>query len=343
MKFSSMVKPLTLACLAATALTANAAQEVNVYTTREKGLIEPLLQQFSKATGIKHNVVYMKDGLAERVSSEGKKSPADVLMVVDIGQLTNLVDQGLSQPVYSSKLQKAIPAQYRDANNHWFALSLRDRVLYVNKNLNLSSFHYEDLADPKWKGRVCIRSGQHPYNTSLISALLAHNGVVATEKWLEGVKANLARKATGGDRDVARDILAGICDIGIANSYYVGKMTTNEKQPVQKEWVKAIKVVRPTFANAKNSGTHANVSGAVVAKNAPNKANAVKLLEFLVSPEAQALYANYNFEYPVVAGAKVNPIIQALGKFVPDSLPMSEIPKYRKKASELVQRVGFDN
>jgi iron(III) transport system substrate-binding protein len=216
---------------------------------------------------------------------------------------------------------------------------MRARVLYVDKDLDLASFTYEELADPEWRGRVCIRSGQHPYNTALIGAYLVHHGEAATETWLRGVKANLARPATGGDRDVARDIMGGICDIGIANSYYVGLMRSGSGGPEQERWGDAIKVILPTF---EGGGTQVNVSGAVVAKHAPNRAAAVRLLEYLVSDSAQRLFAEANFEYPVKAGAPIDPIIAALGSLTVDSISLSDIARTREAASRLVDRVGFD-
>ncbi|MCA7951113.1 Fe(3+) ABC transporter substrate-binding protein [Burkholderia seminalis] len=328
---------------AAFAPLAQAAEEVSLYTTREPKLIQPLIDAFTKQSGVKVNTVFVKDGLLERVKAEGAQSPADVLMTVDVGNLLDLVDGGVTQPVRSKALDDAIPANLRGANGDWYALSLRDRVLYVEKDLKVDTFRYEDLADPKWKGKVCIRSGQHPYNTALVAAMIAHDGEAATEKWLRGVKANLARKATGGDRDVARDILGGICDVGLANAYYVGHMKNAEAGSDARKWGDAIKVVRPTFANAKSGGTHVNISGATVAKHAPHKANAVKLLEYLVSPEAQALYAQANYEYPVRANVKLDPVIASLGALKVDPLPLADIAKHRKQASQLVDKVGFDN
>ncbi|KWF95752.1 Fe(3+) ABC transporter substrate-binding protein [Burkholderia cepacia] len=328
---------------AAFAPPAHAAEEVSLYTTREPKLIQPLIEAFTKQSGVKVNTVFVKDGLLERVKAEGAQSPADVLMTVDVGKLLDLVDGGLTQPVRSKALDDAIPANLRGANGDWYALSLRDRVLYVEKDLKVDAFRYEDLADPKWKGKVCIRSGQHPYNTALVAAMIAHDGEAATEKWLRGVKANLARKATGGDRDVARDILGGICDVGLANAYYVGHMKNAESGSDARKWGDAIKVVRPTFANAKSGGTHVNISGATVAKHAPHKANAVKLLEYLVSPEAQALYAQANYEYPVRANVKLDPVIAGFGTLKIDPLPLADIAKHRKQASQLVDKVGFDN
>lgn len=316
------------------------AQELNLYTSREPGLVEPLLQAFTSSTGVKVNTVFLKDGLAERVASEGESSPADVLMAVDAGNLADLADKGLTQPVESEVLTAAIPENLRDPGNQWFALSMRARVVYAAKDLGLDSITYEDLADPKWKGKICIRSGQHPYNTALISAYLTHHGAAETEAWLTGLKANLARQAGGGDRDGAKDILGGICDIAVANSYYVGLMRSGAGGDEQRAWGDAIKVVLPTF---KDGGTHVNISGAAVAKHAPHKAEAVKLLEFLVSDEAQKLYGEANFEYPVKPGAAIDPIVASFGTLTVDPTPLTEIVKNRKEASELVDKVGFDN
>jgi len=329
-----------LACSAGLAATPASAQEVNLYTTREPGLIQPLLESFTKTTGVKVNSIFVRDGLAERVAAEGTNSPADVLMTVDLGNLLDLVEKGLTQPVRSSVLERAIPVNLRGADGQWFTLSMRARVLYAAKDLPLSSFTYEQLADPKWMDNVCIRSGQHPYNTALIAAHIAHHGEARTEAWLRGLKANLGRTATGGDRDVARDIMGGICDIGVANSYYVGLMRSGAGGPDQEKWGAAIKILLPTFAGG---GTHVNISGAAVARHSPNRAAAVRLLEYLVSDEAQKIYAEANFEYPVKAGAAVHPIIAALGRLQIDSIQLTEIAQHRAAASRLVDKVGLDD
>ncbi len=329
--------------IGATAVPALAANELTLYTTREPGLIQPLLAAFTAQTQIQVNTIFVKDGLLERVKAEGARSPADVLMTVDVGNLLDLVEGGVTQPVKSAALESAIPANLRGADGQWFSLSMRARVLYVEKGLPLRNFRYEDLADPKYKGKVCIRAGQHPYNTALIAALIAHDGEAKAEQWLRGVKDNLARKATGGDRDVARDILGGICDIGIANTYYVGQMKSSKEGSDARKWGDAIKVIKPTFANEKSGGTHVNISGASVAKNSPNRANAVKLLEFLVSEPAQNMYAQANFEHPVRKGVALDPIVaQSIGELKIDPLPLQEIAKHRKQASALVDKVGFD-
>jgi len=316
-----------------------AAQELNLYTTREPGLIQPLIDAFTKSTGIKVNSIFLKDGLAERVASEGQRSPADLLMTVDVGALIDLVDKGLTQPTSSQTLERAIPANLRGAKGEWFSLSMRARTVYVQKDLQLTSLTYEQLSDPRWKGKICTRAGQHPYNTALVAAHIAHHGEARTEQWLTGLKANLARAATGGDRDGARDIMGGICDLALGNSYYIGLMRSGAGGADQKAWGSAIKVILPTFAGG---GTHVNVSGAAVARYAPNRAAAVRFLEYLVSDEAQKIYAEANYEYPVKAGATVHPLIAALGTLKVDPLALTEIAKNRAAASKLVDKVGFD-
>ena len=316
-----------------------AAQELNLYTTREPGLIQPLIDAFTKSTGIKVNSIFLKDGLAERVASEGQRSPADLLMTVDVGALIDLVDKGLTQPTSSQTLERAIPANLRGAKGEWFSLSMRARTVYVQKDLPLTSLTYEQLSDPRWKGKICTRAGQHPYNTALVAAYIAHHGEARAEQWLTGLKANLARAATGGDRDGARDIMGGICDLALGNSYYIGLMRSGAGGADQKAWGSAIKVILPTFSGG---GTHVNVSGAAVARYAPNRAAAVRFLEYLVSDEAQKIYAEANYEFPVKPGATVHPLIAALGTLKVDPLALTEIAKNRAAASRLVDKVGFD-
>jgi iron(III) transport system substrate-binding protein len=326
-------------CLLAVSMAPAAAAEVNVYTTREPGLFAPLAKAFTAETGIKVNTVFVKDGLAERVAAEGSASPADLMMTVDIGNLVDLVDKGVTQPLKSAAVDKAVPANLRAADDSWTALSLRARLVWADKSLGLKSISYADLADPKWKGQVCIRSGQHPYNTALIAAMVAHEGRDKAKAWVAGVKANLAKKPGGGDRDVARDILGGACKIGVGNSYYVGLMRSGAGGPEQKTWGEAVDVVLPTFAQG---GTHVNVSGVALAKHAPNAEAARKLIAFLVSPEGQKVLAEQNFEYPAVPGAEISPVIAALGKLTIDPLAIADVAKHRKDASLIVDEVGFD-
>lgn len=337
------MKPLSKLSLLVTGLLAFGASvaqaaEVNLYTTREPVLIQTLLTEFTQKTGVKVNTVFIKDGLLERVKAEGRRSPADVMLTVDFGNLVDLVESGLTQRVSSQTLNSAIPANLRAANGHWYALSMRARAVYASKDRTpLNAITYEDLANPKWKNKICIRSGSHPYNTALIAAYIAHHGEKQAETWLRGVKANLARPASGGDRDVARDILGKICDIGVANTYYVGTMRTGDAE--QQRWGNAINVVLPRF---KNGGTHVNVSGAVVSKHAPNRKEAVQLLEFLASDHAQAIYAQNGFEYPVKSGVKIDPIIASFGKLNIDSIRLSDIARHRKAANLLVDKVQFN-
>lgn len=324
-------------CVASPAL----SQEVNIYTTREPGLIQPILDAFTAETGIAVNTVFLQDGIAERVEAEGEASPADLLMTVDFGNLIDLTNAGITQPVESDVLNAAIPAALRAEDGSWFSLSGRARVLYVARDLDLDldTFTYEQLADEEWRGRLCIRSGHHPYNTALIAAYIAHYGEAAAEEWLTGVKANQARVASGGDRDGARDIAAGICDIAIGNSYYVGLMKSGRGGTEQVTWGDAIDVILPTF---EGGGTLVNITGASVARHAPNREEAIQLLEYLVSDEAQRLYAEANFEYPVTATAEPHPIIASFGTLVPDDTSLGEILPHRTLASELVDRVNFD-
>ncbi|WGR55138.1 extracellular solute-binding protein [Paracoccus versutus] len=316
------------------------AEELNLYTTREPGLIQPLIDAFTQSTGVTVNTIFLQDGVAERVIAEGDKSPADVLMTVDAGVLVDLVEKGLTQSVESEVLSTTIPETLRDDDGHWFALSMRARAVYVTKDLDLTGITYEQLADPAWKGKVCIRSGLHPYNVALTGSFIAHHGEEAAEKWLTGLKANLARPAAGGDRDVARDIMGGLCDIGVANSYYVGLMRSGAGGPEQEEWAKAIRMILPTF---ENGGTQVNITGAAVARHAPNKDQAVQFLEYLVSDEAQAIYAKANFEYPVNANAAVDPLIAEYGALTPDTIDIVEGVKFRAAASQMAERIGFDD
>lgn len=315
------------------------SNEVNVYTYREAKLMAPLFEAFTKDTGIKVNAISASAGLEQRIASEGANSPADVLLTVDIGRLKDAVDLGIVQPVKSDLLDRTVPPQYRDPNGLWHAISARARVIYASRDrVAQNDITYEDLADPKWKGKICIRSGHHIYNNALFAAYVAHHGEAKAEEWLAGLKANLAQKPSGGDREVARDIASGKCDIGVANTYYWALMLNRE--PDKKAWAEATKVILPTF---KGGGTHMNVSGVALAKNAPNKANGVKLIEWLVSEPAQRLYADLNYEYPVRAATGINPTIAAYGELNADPLPMAAIAENKKKAATLVDKVGFDN
>jgi iron(III) transport system substrate-binding protein len=333
---------IALGALAAIVISNGAARaqgEVNVYTYRETKLIQPLFEAFTKDTGIKVNVVSASSGLEQRIKTEGANSPADVLLTVDIGRLEDAVQAGITQPIKSDVLDKAVAPQYRDSEGHWYGVSMRARVIYASKErVKQDAITYEELADPKWKGKICIRSGQHIYNNALFAAYIAHHGVAETERWLTGLKANLAQKPSGGDREVARDIAAGKCDIGLANTYYWALM--HDKETDRKPWAEATKVILPTF---KDGGTHVNLSGVILAKHAPHKAEAMKLIEWLVGEKAQHIYADMNYEYPVRSGVAVNPTIKAYGTLKADTQPLSKIAEHKKAAANLVDKVGFDN
>jgi iron(III) transport system substrate-binding protein len=315
------------------------AQEVNVYTYRETKLVEPLFAAFTKDTGIKVNVISASSGLEQRIKAEGDNSPADVLLTVDIGRIDDAVQAGISQPINSAIIDETVPPRFRDPDGQWAGISMRARVIYASKErVKQDAITYEDLADPKWKGKICIRSGQHIYNNALFAAYVAKHGEAKAEEWLKGLKANLAQKPSGGDRETARDVAAGKCDIGIGNTYYWALM--NDRETDKKPWADATKVILPTF---EGGGTHVNLSGVLLAKSAPNKANGVKLIEWLAGDEAQRIYADVNYEYPIKAGIAVNPTIASYGKLNADPLPIAKIAASRKVASALVDKVGFDN
>ncbi|MFB9950231.1 Fe(3+) ABC transporter substrate-binding protein [Rhizobium puerariae] len=336
-RFSILLAVSTLAG----ATSAAAEGEVNIYSYRQPDLIKPLLDTFTKETDIKANVLFLDKGLVERIRAEGANSPADVIMTVDIARLMEAKEGGVTQPVADNgAINKDIPANLRDPAGEWFGLTTRGRVVYASKDrVTDTAITYEGLADPKWKGKICIRDGQHSYNIGLIASMIAVHGEDYTEKWLTGVKNNLAHKPSGGDRDQAKAILAGECDIAIGNTYYVGLMQTNEKEPEQKKWAEAIKVI---FPNSADRGTHVNISGMALAKNSPNRANALKLMEFLASGEAQKIYAEQVYEYPVMPGAEPSAVVKSFGTIKPDSLALADIAANRKKASELVDKVAFN-
>ena len=317
---------------------ASAQGEVNVYTYRETKLITPLFDAFSKETGVKVNVVSAANGLEQRIRTEGANSPADVLLTVDISRLEEAVRAGITQPIKSALLDKVVAPRYRDPEGHWYAVSMRARVVYASKErVKQTALNYEDLAAPAWKGKICIRSGQHYYNTALFAAYIVKHGEAQAEQWLSGLKANLAQRPSGGDRETARDVAAGKCDLGIGNTYYYGLMLNNA---AQKPWADATRVILPTF---KGGGTHVNVSGVVLTRHAPNKANAMKLIEWLAGEKAQQMHASMNFEYPIRAGVPLHPTVASYGKLNPEPMPLSSIAEKAKAAANLVDKVGFNN
>ncbi len=329
----------TLAMAATLSAQAATADEVNIYSYRQPELIQPILDAFTEATGIQTNVAYIDKGLVERLKAEGRRSPADIILTTDISRLTGAKDAGVTQTVENEALNAAIPDNLRDPDGHWFALTTRARIVYASKDRVPEGevTTYEDLADPKWKGRICTRSGTHVYTLGLIGAMLAHNSVEDTEAWLRGVKANLARQPEGNDRAQVKAIWAGVCDISLGNTYYMGAMLDD---PEQAEWANSVRLDFPTFADG--SGTHINISGVAMTAAAPNHDAAVTFMEYLVSPEAQAIYAAEVSEYPARPDAAVSERVASWGQFAADTTSLAEIAANRPEALKLAERVDFD-
>ncbi|MEL0084267.1 MAG: extracellular solute-binding protein [Paracoccaceae bacterium] len=314
------------------------ASELNIYSYRQPFLIEPLTSAFSDQTGIKVNIVHLKKGMIERMKAEGKRSPADIVLTVDISRLSALVDAELTQSVDSPILDSNIPEKYRDPNGLWFGLTTRARIIYASKERikNGEVETYEQLADPKLRGKICTRSGLNAYNLALTSAILHHHGEEFAINWLNGLKGNLARKPQGNDRAQVKAIWAGECDISIGNTYYMGKMLEDAEQA---EWANSVRIIFPKF---ENGGTHVNVSGIGMAKFSPNPENALKFMEFLSSATAQEIYATANFEYPIAPGTQADKLVKSWGSFKADDVNLMTIAKLRKRALELTEIVDFD-
>ena len=314
------------------------AQEVNVYSYRQPELIKPLTDAFTEATGIGVNVAYLDKGMIERLKAEGDRSPADVILTVDISRLAAAVEAGVTQPVSSDTMATHVPEDFRDPDGHWWGLTTRARIVYASRDRVAPDevTTYEDLADPKWKGRICTRSGLHAYNIALTAAMIHHHGEEATKEWLKGLKANLARKPQGNDRAQVKAIWAGECDISLGNTYYLGKMLNN---PEQVAWAEAVNPVFPTF---ENGGTHVNISGVAMVKAAPHPAEALKFMEFLTSPEAQESYAEANYEYPIAPGSEPSELVKSWGTFTPDDVNLMELAKLRAAALRITEEVDFD-
>ena len=332
------MRPLIIATLlGATAMPA-LAQEVNVYSHRQPELIQPLVDAFTKDTGITVNVAFVDKGMAERLQAEGDRSPADLVLTVDIARLMQIVDAGVTQAVQSDVLEANIPAELRDPEDHWFGLTSRARVVYASKDRVKPGevTTYEDLASDKWKGRLCTRSGLADYNIALLGAMIVHHDEAYATKWAEGLKANLARKPDGGDRDQAKAIAAGECDIALGNTYYIGQMLAN---PEEKDAAEQVSIVFPTF---EDGGTHLNISGVAMTKSAPNKENALKFMEWLTSDEAQKIYAETNYEFPVKPGVERSALVKSWGEFTADTTPLADIAKARAAALKIMETVDFD-
>ena len=332
-----VIKRLAVMGFACFASIANAAENLTVYSYRQAFLIEPILADFTKETGIGVDVVFSKKGIAERMMREGRLSKADIVLTSDFYRLMELVEKDLVVPAKSDTLKQNIPAKYRSPDDEWYALTMRVRNIYSSKDrLGKLDINYEDLADPKYKGKICTRSGKHPYNVSLVASMIAHHGEQETKTWLEGWKANLARKPQGNDRAQVKAVSEGLCDLAIGNSYYLGKML---QDPKQKVWADAIEI---NFPNQDNRGSHINVSGMAMAKHSKNQAAALKLMEFLSGDKAQQTYAEVNFEYPVKVDVAPSKLVASWGEFKADDLPIYKLAEYHSAAIKLLDEVKFD-
>ncbi len=338
---------LTIAAIAtATTTPANAEQqaavnagEVNVYSYRQPFLIQPMFEAFTRQTGVKVNVVFAQKGLVERLKQEGRNSPADIIFTVDIGRLSEAQEAGVTQPIETEALTSAIPAPFRQGDGHWYGLTQRARLIFASRDRvppEEAPKSYEELADPKWASRICTRSGNHVYQVALTAAMIAHHGEAKAEEWLAGVKSNLARKPQGNDRAQVKAIMEGECDIALGNNYYYGLMLQNEEQFA---WAQSVYPVFPTIGGG---GTHVNISGMAMTTAAPNRENAVKLMEFLASDLAQQMYAEQNFEYPILAGVPQAGLLRSMGELHPDDLSLERVAENRAAAQKLVDRVGYN-
>lgn len=317
------------------------AAEVNIYSARKENLIKPLLDKFTADTGIKTNLVTAKaDTLLTRMLNEGRNTPADLLITVDAGRLYRAVQADLFQPIESSAIIRAVPEHLRDPNGYWVGLSQRARVIFyaIDRVQPGQLSTYEDLADSRWKNRICIRSSSNIYNQSLVASMIASNGQQATQNWAEGLVSNLARKPVGGDRDQIKAAAAGQCDIAIANTYYYGKMLDNKKDSAQVEAAKKMAIFWP---NQSDRGAHINISGVGISKYSKNKQNAIRLLEYLLSPIAQEWYASVNYEYPVIDDANIREILSSWGRFKSDALNLSRLGELNREAAKIMDRAGW--
>lgn len=330
---------LRTALIATTLLAAAPAlADVNVYSHRQPELIAPLTDAFTAETGIPVNVAFLEKGLVERLKAEGDRSPADVILTVDISRLAEAVEAGVTQPINTPVLQENVPATYHDPDGHWWGVTTRARIVYASREATKEGdiTTYEDLADPKWKGRICTRSGTHSYMIGLTSAYLAHHGAEETKAWLAGIKDNLARKPQGNDRAQVKAIWAGECDISLGNTYYMGQMLAD---PEQKVWADSVRLDFPVF---EGHGTHVNISGVALTKSSKNIEEATQFIEFLTSPAAQKIYAEANSEYPIAPGTSPTELVASWGSFEADDLNLMTIAGARAEALRLTQDVDYD-
>jgi iron(III) transport system substrate-binding protein len=320
---------------------ASAGGQVNVYTFREPVLVKPLLDAFTARTGIGTRMLFIDRSLDQRIAAEGPNSPADVILTVDIGKLTVAKARGIVQPVIDEAVNAEVEARYRDPDGQWFGLTRDARVILASKDrVKEDHISYADLAGPEWKGRICIRSGQHESNIALFAAMIAHWGKDRTEAWMRAFKGNLARRPDGSDLSQAKSILSGECDVALVNTSAVAGMLADRKDPQQQDYARSLKVIFPDFGAG--AGTHVNISGMALAKYAPNRSNALKLMEFLAGADSQKLLAAKALEYPVTPGLAPSEAVAGLGPLDADTLPLAEIDANRMPASLMVSEVGLN-
>ncbi len=336
--FGTLTALLSISIISVTTNTVFAAEEVNVYSYRKPDLIKPMFDEFTAQTGVNVNVVFAKKGMLEKLQSEGANSPADLVFTVDIGRLSDIKNAGLSQSVSSEVINGNIPENLRDSENHWFGLTSRARIIVTSKDrIDVARVsRYEDLANPDLKELICTRSAKNAYMVALSASMIAHHGVEDAEAWLAGMKSNLARKPEGNDRAQVKAISEGVCDIAVINHYYMYKMITD---PEQKAWADSVNVI---FPNQNDRGSHMNISGMSMTRHAPNKENALQLMEFLSSAQAQQMYAELNGEYAVKPGIPMSDIVKAWGEFKQDSIDLTQIADNRSEASKMADRVAYD-
>ena len=339
MRKSKLLSVITALFVASASLVS--ATELNIYSHRQPFLINPFLEAFTEKTGIKTNVVYSTKGLAQRLKAEGENSPADIILTVDIGRLYIYKDMRLLASINSPKLSQNIPAHLRSSDNTWFGLSKRARIIVTAKGrIEPGAIkNIEDLADPSWQGRICVRPGSHVYNRALLASIIAAHGAEKAEAWAAGLVANLARRPQGNDRAQVKAIYEGQCDIAIINNYYFGKLKHSE-DPAQQKWAEALNLVFPN-QGAEGRGAHVNISGGGVALHSKNKAAAVQLLEFLTDAEAQTLYSEINFEYPANPAVEHTAELQSWGSFTEDKLPILRIAELSRQSQQIIDRVGW--
>jgi iron(III) transport system substrate-binding protein len=316
------------------------AAELNIYSYRQQHLLKPFLDAYTAETGVKFNIVHAPKGLAQRLQSEGAASPADVVLTVDIARLHELSKAGLLASLSSSVIKERIPANLRHDGDTWTALSTRARIIAVHKDRvpDGAISRIEDLAKPEWQGKICTRVGSHVYNRALLASLVVHLGEKEAETWARGLVSNLARKPQGNDRAQAGAVYAGECDVVLMNTYYLGLMQFNKKNPEQQKWGQALKVV---FANQEGRGQHVNISGGAIVKTSPRQDEARAFLEWMTSPKAQEIYARVNYEYPANKNVKASAVVAAWGEFKADEVSITAIAEASPKAQMIIDRVGW--